>query len=327
MNPRLLLLVAGAVTAGAGAWWRFQQDLGSARQRLAPGRRVDTRAGVVEYAERGTGEPILVVHGAGGGWDQGLAIGGALVNAGYRVVAPSRFGYLGTPLPEDASVAAQAKAHLALLDTLGIGRGAVIGVSAGAPSALELAIRHPERVSALALLVPAGWHPTEPGPSKAAAFPAYFFRIIESDFATWAMLRFGRSRLLELLGSPREVLERADPVERERLAALTRTLLPVSARRAGMRNDSTVVSSLPRPEIESLEMPLLTVSAPDDRLETAPAARWLAEHAPDGRYVELPGGGHLMVGQWDAVRETVAGFLGAHARQVPTGASRTRDEG
>lgn len=312
MNPRLLLFVAGAVAAGAGAWWRFQQDLGAARQRLARGRRAATEAGPIEYAERGSGEPVLAIHGAGGGWDQGLAVAAPLSGAGYRVIAPSRFGYLGTPMSTDGSVTAQAEAHRALMDALEIDGAALVGVSAGAPSALELAIRHPDRVRALVLLVPAAWHPAEPGPARQAALPAYFLRIIESDFATWALTRFGETRMLEILGVPRILLERAGPAERARIAELARTMLPVSARRQGIRNDTRVIADLPRPAIESLTVPLLTVSAPDDRMDTAPGARWLAEQAPRGRYLELPSGGHLLVGQADTVWAAVTDFLADH---------------
>lgn len=57
-------------------------------------------------------------------------------------------------MPPDASPAAQADAHACLLDALGIRQAAVLGASAGAPSAMQMAISHPERVSALILMVP-----------------------------------------------------------------------------------------------------------------------------------------------------------------------------
>ena len=56
-----------------------------------------------------------------GGFDQGLELGDGLVRAGFRLIAPSRFGYLRTPLPADASAEAQADAHASLLDALGAG--------------------------------------------------------------------------------------------------------------------------------------------------------------------------------------------------------------
>jgi 2-hydroxy-6-oxonona-2,4-dienedioate hydrolase len=98
---------------------------------------------------------VLVVYGADGGYDQGLAFGEPLVNSGFRIIAMSRFGYLRTPLPTDASASAQADAHAYLLDALKIQRAAVIGASAGASSSMQFALRHPEQCRAMVLLVPA----------------------------------------------------------------------------------------------------------------------------------------------------------------------------
>ena len=49
--------------------------------------------------------PLLVVHGSGGGYDHGMAFAGALAQQCICVVAMSRFGYLSTPMPADASQA------------------------------------------------------------------------------------------------------------------------------------------------------------------------------------------------------------------------------
>src|SRR5689334_7090573 len=126
-----------------------------ARARISQGSRIATsRCGPIEYAETGQGPPVLVVHGAGGGFDQGLELGEDLARAGFRVIAPSRFGYLRTPLPADASAEAQADAHACLLDALGIARAPVFGVSAGGPSSLQFCLRHPDRCKAMILLVP-----------------------------------------------------------------------------------------------------------------------------------------------------------------------------
>jgi len=54
----------------------------------------------------------------------------------------------------DASPAAQADAHACLLDALNIIKVAVVGVSAGAPSSMQFALRYPERISSLVLIVP-----------------------------------------------------------------------------------------------------------------------------------------------------------------------------
>ena len=78
-------------------------------------------------------------------------------------------------LPADASPEAQADAHACLLDALGIPNAAVVGVSAGGPSAMQFAIRHPQRTAALVLLVPLSWRPglqeqTARAPGRAMRF-------------------------------------------------------------------------------------------------------------------------------------------------------------
>ena len=124
----------------------YRRDIDQAFKRISTGSQVvQTSCGPIEYAMVGAGMPVLIVHGAGGGFDQGMEFARDLAAAGLRVIAMSRFGYLRTPLPADASAAAQADAHACLLDALGIRRAAIVGASAGAPSSLQFALRHPER--------------------------------------------------------------------------------------------------------------------------------------------------------------------------------------
>jgi pimeloyl-ACP methyl ester carboxylesterase len=110
---------------------------------------VDTALGPVEVARAGSGPPALFVHGTPGGYDSSLAMGRFLVDAGFELIAPSRPGYLGTPLADRDAIDDQADLHAALLDALGHPAAAVVSWSGGGPSAYRLAVRHPERVSAL----------------------------------------------------------------------------------------------------------------------------------------------------------------------------------
>jgi pimeloyl-ACP methyl ester carboxylesterase len=89
---------------------------------------------------------MLIVHGAGGGYDQGETFS-KLIGGNYRWIAPSRFGFLGQPAPEGADSAMQAEAYACLLDSLGVDRVGVVGVSMGGPSALQFALRYPHRIS------------------------------------------------------------------------------------------------------------------------------------------------------------------------------------
>ena len=111
---------------------------------------VDTPAGSVQYATAGEGSPVLFVHGSPGGWDQAELMTRFLVDAGHRVVTPSRPGYLDTPL-DDANGTPDGTATLlvALMDSLGIERFGVMCWSGGGPSSYRLAATRPERVHAI----------------------------------------------------------------------------------------------------------------------------------------------------------------------------------
>jgi 2-hydroxy-6-oxonona-2,4-dienedioate hydrolase len=156
-------LLPAIAVAAILAWLgrAFVMDRRANRQRLCGNSRlIETRRGPIEYAEAGSGPAVLVMHGAGGGFDQGMEFAEPIAKSGFRVVAMSCFGYLRTAMPVDASSAAQADAHLALMDALGIDR---LGASAGAPSAMQFALRHPDRCQALGVLVPMAFRPkTEP---------------------------------------------------------------------------------------------------------------------------------------------------------------------
>ena len=154
MTPSVLAgLAAGVAIPAYGIYLRYRRDMSDARARLAAVDRhvISTPWGAVEYAERGAGAPVLVVHGIYQHCVSGLlSVRDLLLDR--RVIAPSRFGYLGSSMPANATPAAQADAFAALLDALEIGQIDVLGFSAGVPSALQLALRHPERVQHLAVL-------------------------------------------------------------------------------------------------------------------------------------------------------------------------------
>ena len=115
---------------------------------------LQTARGAVQLARQGHGPPVLVSHGGPGGFDLGLAWSRHLRDGGCEVLAPSRPGYLRTPLQSGPSPKKQADLYAAVLDLLDIERVAVLGFSAGAPSAVYFAARHPDRTRALFLDAP-----------------------------------------------------------------------------------------------------------------------------------------------------------------------------
>ena len=114
-------------------------------------RTVQTLRGVVEYAEVGSGPAVVTLHGAMGGYDQSLMLAQAIGAKGYRYIAVTRPGYLGTPISSGRTPSEQADLLAALLDVLAIDRAGVMAVSGGGPIALEFGLKYPDRCCGLVL--------------------------------------------------------------------------------------------------------------------------------------------------------------------------------
>jgi pimeloyl-ACP methyl ester carboxylesterase len=320
-SRRPVLIVAVVVTAGLLAlpYASYRRCIDQAYARVSTGSRIaQSPCGPIEYAVAGEGPPLLVVHGAGGGFDQGLEIGARLSRSGLRVIATSRFGYLRTPLPADASATAQADAHACLLDALHIERAAILGVSAGGPSALQFALRHPDRTAALVLLVPAAYapRPDHAPPTRMPRGTAFLFdTALRSDFLFWAASKVARPTFIRaILGTPPGVVASASADEQARVQLILEHILPVRPRRLGLLNDAAVTSSLPRYELERVTAPTLVISGADDLYGTFDGALYTAEHVPHARFIGYPSGGHMLVDRNAGATSEVIAFLKASAR-------------
>ena len=317
MRRPLHLLAAGSILfILAASWitWLFDREITTARARAAQGGvLVNTRCGPIEYQEAGAGVPLLAIHGSGGGHDQGMAFAGKLADHGVRVIAMSRFGYLRTPMPADASAAAQADAHVCLLDALGIARAAVVGGSAGAPSALQVALRHPGRVSALVLLVPLAYKPPTQADSAPPMPPwveSLMVRMIGSDFLFWSALKVARDQVIKVvLATPPELLTTASPQERARINGMLDNILPVSERAAGLISDTAVGKHMSPAALQTVRAPTLIISARDDRYGTFATAQYTAGQIAGAQFMGFDQGGHTWVGHdgevMDAIRALV----------------------
>ena len=310
-----LLFFFGAVIAAVGtATYIYQTDIQEARDRVATGSSLaHTSCGPIEYAVTGDGPPVLVVHGAGGGFDQGLDFGAPLAKLGLRIIAMSRFGYLRTPLPPDASPAAQADAHVCLLDALGIEKVAIVGGSAGAPSSMQFALRHPARLTALVLVVPATFVP-RPGNGPALHTPPetqlLFETALKWDVVFWAVSRLAPDAVIRsILATPPNLVRDAAPEEQARIQQALKHILPISQRRQGLLNEAAVIPSLQRYELEKIHVPTLTISCADDAFGTYDGARYTAEHIPGARFIGYETGGHLWVGHQQEMTDEIASFL------------------
>lgn len=290
---------------------RFAAELRVQKERVG-GRTaiVRTRHGLMEYATAGTGRPFLMVHGTGGGFDQALTFAEGLLPHGHRILAPSRFGYLRSDFPADPCPENQADAFADLLDHLGLGRVAVAGVSAGTLSAVQFALRHPHRCSALVLVVPAA-NLRDADPVEMTAAQAFFVRhLAGSDFLFWTALHTARHAMIStLLATDPALVEGAEPAEGRRADRILREVMPVSLRSEGMLNDAHFAGQPTHAAWSEITAPTLIVSAEDDRFGTAATAREIAARVAGSQLVMFPKGGHMLVGHYAQLWAKITNFL------------------
>jgi pimeloyl-ACP methyl ester carboxylesterase len=104
------------------------------------------------YAEQGTGEPLLLLHGALTDASEFGATAPALAQR-FRVITPERRGHGHTPdLPGPITYDLMAQDTIAFAEALGLGRAHLVGHSDGAIVALLVALARPDLVDRLVLI-------------------------------------------------------------------------------------------------------------------------------------------------------------------------------
>jgi 2-hydroxy-6-oxonona-2,4-dienedioate hydrolase len=315
-----IILSATVASLALAIYIEYVRDVAAAKEKISSGSNVINTAqfGPVEYADVGDGAPILAIHGTGGGFDQGLLTAksfmGDSITDTHRVIAPSRFGYLKTPMPsDDRSPAVQADAHAALLDALGIkAKVTVIGASAGALSAAEFAAKYPDKVSVLVLAVPAAWSP-DAGSEGSAEIGSNDFimnTVLRSDFMMWAITKMAGDQMISFLGVPAELQQSMTPKERENTERLIQMIQPVSQRYEGIKQDADNHQNRQWIALEQITAPTIIVDAKD--VVTYPGSKYTAEHIPNAKLVEFETGGHLLIGHGDEAIAAILQFIQMH---------------
>jgi 2-hydroxy-6-oxonona-2,4-dienedioate hydrolase len=306
----------GAASFGGGyAAGSYAEALAAANARIAQkSSLLRTRFGNLEYSIAGHGAPIVMVHGTGGGFDQGLRFAQGLISNGFEVIAPSRFGYLRSDFPADPSPQNQADAFVELLDALGIDKIPVVGGSAGALPAAYFALRHPRRCTHLILMVPA-MNLSNRDPVEFTWLQQFFVaKLLSSDLWFWTARKLAANQLIgTLLATDPMLLTSVTASERERAYLVLNELMPISQRTRGLTNDGKMAGSPANIDLSRIEVPTLIISANDDRFGTAQTSRVISERIPSARLLIFPTGGHLWLGHDEDVSSEIADFVGRNA--------------
>ena len=253
---------------------------------------VDTSYGKISYIDKGKGEPFLIFHGITGGYDQGFDVMGERTDS-YRVIAPSRFGYPGSDLPENATVDMQVEAFLELLDKLGIDKTFVTATSAGGTVAQRFALLHPERCKGLVLYC--SGYPDKEKPTESASGMTGPPQFLCNDFMMWLISPLFKP----MMGMDRSVIKQ---------------IIPMKDRKAGIGFDSDVVNkdhtdNYDNYDLRSLKVPVLIIHSEDDKLADPEKAKFWSSEIPGCKSVFFTGGGHLMNGNSDEINSVVDGFV------------------
>lgn len=123
----------------------------------------------VHYQEKGSGTPLILIHGYSSSvftWKDQFDV----LSRKFRVIALDLKGFGFTSKPDgDYSRRAQGELVAAFLDRLNIGSAWLVGNSMGGETALNVAVLHPDRVLGLVLIDSAGVQV----PGRTSLAPAY----------------------------------------------------------------------------------------------------------------------------------------------------------
>jgi YbgC/YbaW family acyl-CoA thioester hydrolase len=250
---------------------------------------------------RGQGAAVLFIHGYPLDhtlWEHQLAH-----LEGWMRIAPDLRGMGQSDAPDlGYSMATYAEDLLALVNSLGVERVVLCGVSMGGYIAFEMLRRARERVRGLVLVN-----------SRAEADTPEGRRARD---ASAAQAREGGAESIAATMLPR-ILARAAPTENPALVERVRTMMegtPVSGILGAIAALRDRPDSLPLlPSLAGL--PTLVIAGEDDQLIPAERARVMADAIPGARLAMIPGAGHLCpIERPEVVTGLLAEFLAGLGR-------------
>lgn len=235
-----------------------------------------TTDGGIYFEVSGRGAPVVLVHGFSLDrrmWDDQVA----LFRSGYRVVRYDLRGHgLSAPWTEPFTAVND---MLGVFDAVGLERATVVGLSAGAEIAIDFALAHPERVTALVLVSPGlgGYQPV-----GSFDWMAPVMQELQAGEPEQAMRAWVETPLMKI---------------RSDLAADSAMRAVVMENWAIWTYDPQLQEAPDPPAVTRLseiEVRTLVLIGQDDLIDTHQVGDTLATCLPDVRLTTVPGAGHLI---------------------------------
>jgi pimeloyl-ACP methyl ester carboxylesterase len=281
----------------------------------------------VEYSDGGapTGRPVLFFHGTPDTRRAAWSGHGAAERAGIRLIAANRPGY-GRSTPTAPSCRHAIQDAMDLVDHLGIGSFAVLGMSVGGMYALACAALHPDRVRRAAVVATPGeaprLDPPWPRDDLDADGQRFFVRLasgsvadnvalVTPDFSTYRARvdpddpdddALARRWLSPLPDDDRSLLEQHPDADH---AAAAREAV---GEPSGYLADAALVFRPWEFRVEDVDCPVSLWYGEHDANAPLRNGRWLHRTLPRATLHELPGVGHLgsLLTGWPAILKDLA---------------------
>lgn len=265
----------------------YKKEMNSLKEELISGSQtMELTTGKTEYVIDGDGIPVIISHGGAGGYDQGRLTAALHLSGGFKVISVSRFGHLRTELPEQADASLQADAYAELLDKLQIEKAAIIGSSGGGPSAIQFAMRHPDKCTQLVLSC-----------AVSGFLPERNLKVYDHPFMYYLMIKYFKKLVLKQIGVTSANYASMSSSEKQGLDALFKTMNPIELRKEGLVVDVHEWAKQKKWDDNydwaSVQCETLIIHAVDDKVIPFEMAEETSKRIPRAELLKLADGGHL----------------------------------
>jgi len=254
---------------------------------LGEGRTAELPAGTIEYRERGSGRPVVFVHGVGVNGDLWRAVAPALASD-FRCIAPDwPLGAHSHPLREDAdlSLPGLGKIVADFLDALDLDDVVIVANDTGGAVSQWVVGHQAERVGALVLTSCDAFEKFPPTPQLYLEYAA------RSRALMWVVAWTVRFRFVQRLPTAYGWTTRRpiDPAVMRSFTTPIRTIPGVRRDLARLlRAVDTRYMFEAADALPGFDKPALVLWAADDKLFPIEHGRRLAELMPQGRFETIP---------------------------------------
>jgi pimeloyl-ACP methyl ester carboxylesterase len=293
MARKALPIAAGVAVAAVGSAlinrWLAQKAV---RRNPPPGRFITVDGVRLHYVERGTGTPLVLLHG-NGSMIQDFQSSGLIDLAAkkYRVIAIDRpgFGHSGRPRSTVWTPEAQADLIATALKKIGVPRAIFLGHSWGTLVALALAMKYPQEVQAL-VLASGYYYPNARADVVILSPPAIpLLGDVLSHTISPLLCRLMWPLLLRKVFGPTPVPKQFDGFPKE--MAVRPSQIRASAAESALMIPSAHAL---QKQYRLLEMPVAIIAGAEDRVIETKQSAHLHRDIPHSTLRCVPGTGHMV---------------------------------